>query len=175
MALDATFGGAESNSFVADLAEARAIATGLAPVAAALGVDFTGFNAASDPQLELILLLAAQALCAPNYKGTVQSTEQALPFPRRIPGRVDLSSPTALPLAIKQAQVIEGACLASPANSAQQAALYGVTSQSVGSKTTTFSKTATSTLYAAPTASFLARVGLTGNTGGSGSVYVNRS
>lgn len=144
--LDATVGGSAANTYIATVADMRAIRNTLGAMTG-IGADFTGFDAASDDVLIDVAVLAAAAIDTQAFPGYKKTAGQLRMWPRVSTRLPQLDS--TVPDGIKFAQVAEMAALTSAASEAALSARSGVVSWTAGKKSVTYD---TSTLQLTRTA-----------------------
>lgn len=126
---------ATANTYLVSVAEAKTIRNALGAMAG-FGLDFTGFDAATDDQLNDLAVLAAGSLDRLNFPGFKADSSQAMQWPRvsvRKPGAEGV-----VPDGLKFAQVAEMAALATARSEAGLAADAGVAAYTVGKKSVTY-------------------------------------
>ena len=129
--LNSTQSSSEANSYVASTAEADGIAVTLKALAG-LGVDTSGWEAASTASKTEALVLAARAVDSISFVGDPTTETQSMAFPRvYMPKMVDEDE---IPDSVKMAQVAEACGLLSTraADPVARAIARGVTSESAG-------------------------------------------
>ena len=159
--LDSTFAGGSSNTYVASVAEAKAVRASLGAMAG-FGIDFAGFDAAADDVLVDTAVLAAASLDGLSFPGFKKLSSQAMQWPRVSVRRPNLEN--VIPDGVRFAQVAEMAALLSAPDANAAAAAAGVSSYTAGKKSVTYdadrAALARSAKVSEPTRRVLARFGL---------------
>lgn len=176
MALDATYGGANANTYLATVSDIRALAAVLAEIPG-LGLSAEGVVAASDAALEIMAVMAADSIDTAIFLGNKSTSSQARAWPRINLPYPRYNATTSPPDAIKQAQVAQIMTLASPRSEQEIASMAGVSSYSIGEQSVAFGASSGSTPNAGrplaqPAEAILRAAGLIQS--GVGSVYVPR-
>lgn len=140
--LDATYAGGSANSYVANETEANAIATQLGLITS-LGLDLTGWNAATGATKAFVLKQATNAIDRSAYTGRRWSMEQRLEWPRigtGVPAHDYQSDEDDqdYPDELKYAQVAEAISRLSSASTNEEMRRAGVKSFSVGETAVSF-------------------------------------
>lgn len=139
MSLDATLGGASSDSYVANVGEAITLAGTLA-LLTGLGVSTTGFLAASTSTQESALRMSADRIDRAAYVGVRASASQARAVPRV--GTKQLRYENVIPDAVKLAQVADACFLTTAVPGNVSMAQQGVQSFTVSEESVTFGDSA---------------------------------
>lgn len=128
--LDATESSSSANSYIASVAEADSIVTTLRAFAS-LGVDATGWLAATEAIKTDALILAARAVDAVEFIGEPVDGEQSMSFPRL--GMPKQTDQYVIPDPVKYAQAAEACQILSPTSDpVSRAIARGVTSEHAG-------------------------------------------
>lgn len=139
MSLDATLGGANSDSYVATVGEAITLAGTLA-LLTGLGISTTGFLAAATSTQEAALRMSAERIDRAALIGIRASDSQARAWGRV--GTGQLRYENVIPDAVKLAQVADACFLTTPITQNASMAQQGIQSFTVSEESVTFSEAA---------------------------------
>jgi len=129
--LNSTQSSSEANSYVASTTEADGIAVTLKALAG-LGVDTSGWEAASTSSKTEALVLAARAVDSISFVGDPTTDTQSMAFPRVYMPK--MTDEDVIPDSVKMAQVAEACAMLSSraADPVARAIARGITSESAG-------------------------------------------